>query len=104
MKDDFSNVPTGASCYSFNSATSLYVYRNNTRDTYTQIGGKWYKTASSSYTNVPTNTVCWSYSDVIAINSKAEFFPIYEFIAILLALFVWFFVYKLISRLIKWRP
>lgn len=104
MTDDTSNIPSGASCYVVNSATSIYVYRNNTRDTYTQIGGKWYRTATTSYTNVPTNSVCWSYSDIAAINSKAEFFPIYEFIAIILAVFVWFVVYKLISRLIKWKP
>lgn len=103
MTDDFSELPTNATCYTLNSATSIYVYRSNIRDTYTQVGGKWYKTATTNYTNIPTNTICWNYSDITAINSKAEYFPIYEFIAVLLALFVWFFVYKLIARLFKWR-
>lgn len=103
MTDDFSELPTNANCYALNSATSIYVYRSNARDIYTQVGGKWYKTATSDYYNVPSSTVCWSYSDITALNSKAEYFPIYEFIAVILALFVWFFVYKLIARLFKWR-
>lgn len=103
MTDDFTDLPDNAQCYVVNSATSIYVYRNNTRDTYTQIGGKWYQTAQSSYISVPSSSVCWSYTDITAINSKAEFAPIYEFIALVMAIGVWFFVYRLMSRLIKWR-
>lgn len=103
MKDDFSELPSNGSCYTLNSSSTIYVYRNNTRDTYTQVGGKWYKTATSIYSSVPSSSVCWNYSDITALNSKAEYFPIYEFIAVILAIFVWFFVYRLVARIVKWR-
>ena len=103
MTDDFTDLPNNAQCYVVNSATSIYVYRNNTRDTYTQIGGKWYQTAESSYISVPSSSVCWSYTDITSLNSRAEYYPIYAFIALVLAVFVWYFVYRLMSRLIKWR-
>lgn len=103
MKDDFSELETNATCYTLNSATSIYSYRNNIRSTYTQVGGKWYKTATQSYTNLPTNTICFSYNDITGLSSNAQFSPIFEVIAFSLAVFVWFVVYRLISRLIKWR-
>lgn len=103
MHDDFSNVPSNASCYTLNSQISLYVYRNNVRDTYTQIGGKWFKTATTTYTSVPTNAVCWSYSDLSTLNSNAAFEPIYELIALILALLVWFVIAKIWSNLFRCR-
>lgn len=103
MTDDISEIPSNASCYTVNSQSSIYSYRGGTRDTFTQIGGKWYKTATSSYTNIPNNAVCWSYSDIAAINSNSVYLPIYEFIALTLAVFVWFFVFKLVSKFIRWK-
>lgn len=103
MTDDFSQLVTGASCYALSSTTSIYAYKNNIRTSYSQIGGKWYKTAESTYNTIPINTVCYSYGDITKINSNAEYLPIFEFIAIILAVFVWYFVFRLISRLIRWR-
>ena len=103
MTDDFSNLVKGASCYAISSQTSIYAYKGGVRSSYSQIGGKWYKTAENAYSSVPINSVCYSYDDITKINSKAEYFPIYEFIALLLAVFVWFFVFRLVSRLIRWR-
>lgn len=103
MTDDFSELVKGANCYAISSTTSIYAYKNNTRTTYSQIGGKWFKTSENAYSSVPNNTVCYSYGDITKINSKAEYFPIYEFIALVLAVFVWFFVFRLFSRLIRWR-
>lgn len=103
MKDDFSELETGASCYVLNSSTTIYSYKGGVRSSYVQVGGKWYKTAQSAYSSVPNSSICFSYSDITAINSKAEYFPIYEFIAIILAVFVWWFVFKLVSRLFRWR-
>lgn len=103
MKDDFSELETGATCYVLNSSTSIYSYKSGVRSSYIQVGGKWYKTAQTDYYSVPASSVCYSYSDITAINSKAEFFPIYEFIAIIIAVFVWWFVFKLVSRLFRWR-
>lgn len=103
MKDDFSELEKGATCYVLNSATSIYSYKNGVRSSYVQVGGKWYKTAQSDYYSIPTTSVCFSYNDITAINSKAEFAPFYEFIAIILAVFVWWFVFKLVSRLFRWR-
>lgn len=103
MKDDFSEVINNASCYTLNSATSLYAYSNNIRHTYTQIGGKWYKTAETTYTNLPYNAYCLSYSSVTDLNSNAAFEPIFIFIGFVLAIFVWFIIYRLWSVLVRYR-
>ena len=102
MTDDFSNLETGSNCYVLNSATSIYSYKSNSRKTYT-LGGKWFHTATSTYTNIPTNTVCWSYSDITSLNSNADMYPIYMFIGFCLAVFVWFLFFWLFRRLFKWR-
>lgn len=103
MTDDFTNLETGASCYVLSNASTIYAYKNNTRTTYYQVGGKWYKAAAQTYTSVPSNTVCWTYSDITALNSNAEYYPIFAFMALILAIFVWFFVFRIFSRLIRWR-
>ena len=101
MTDDFSELPTNASCYSISSATSIYTYRNNTRDTYTKLGAKWYKTASQTYTNLPSSSVCFSYSDITQINSNAEFYPLYYTIGFLLAVFAFRFIWRIIRPIFR---
>ena len=103
MKDNFSNLETGANCYVLNNATSIYSYKNAVRTTYIQVGGKWKKNAVSNYTNIPSNTVCWSYNDITSLNSNSQFEPIYLMIAFMLAIFVWWFVYRLVSKMFRWR-
>lgn len=103
MTDNFDDLETGASCYVLNSASSIYAYKNGIRSSYVQLGGKWYKTAQNDYYSVPTSSTCYSYSDISAISSKAEYAPIFELIALILAVFVWWFVFKIISRLFRWR-
>lgn len=103
MKDDFSELETGASCYVLNSSTSIYSYKSGIRSSYQQVGGKWYKTAQTTYNTIPSSSVCFSYNRITEINSYSEFAPIYEFIALILAVFVWWFVFKLVSRLFRWR-
>lgn len=102
MTDDFSDLETGASCYVLNSSTSIYSYKSNSRKTYTYNGGKWYHSATTTYTSIPTNTVCWDYSDITKLNSNAEYEPIYYLIAFMLAVFVWFLWFSLFRRLFKW--
>ena len=103
MTDDFTNLETGSSCYVLNNATSIYSYKGGTRKTYVQIGGKWFLSAQTTYYSVPDNAVCWSYSDISALNSNAEFYPLFMMCAFMLAVFVWYVVFKLITRLIKWK-
>ena len=103
MTDDISEIVTNASCYTINSQTSIYSYSGNVRRTYTQIGGKWYQTAQTTYSSFPPSSYCVSYDTISDLNSNAAFEPIYDFIALILALFVWFFVYTLWSKLILWR-
>ena len=103
MTDDFSNLETGASCYVLNSATSIYSYKNSMRKTYTMVGGKWFETAQSSYSSVPSNSVCWSYSDITALSSNSDMYPIYMFLGFCLAIVVyclWWFIFR---RMFKWR-
>lgn len=100
--DDISEIEQNATCYTINSQTSIYSYRNNTRSTYTQIGSKWYKTAQTTYTTLPNNIVCVPYSTLSELASNAQLTPIYTFcglfisIAILLGGF-----YLLFGRILK---
>lgn len=103
MTDDFTELETGASCYVLNNQSSIYSYKAGVRTTYIQVGGKWNKTAVQNYTSVPSNTVCWTYADITSLNSNAQFYPIYAYIALVMAIFVWYFVFRLLSRLIRWR-
>lgn len=103
MTDDFSQLETGASCYVLNSATNIYSYKSGVRSTYYQIGGKWFKTAQSSYSSVPSSSICFSYADITSLNSNAQFLPFYEFIALCLAVFVWWLVWAIFRRLLRWR-
>lgn len=103
MKDDVSEIINNATCYTLNNATSIYAYRDNVRNTYTQVGGKWYKTAETTYSSVPFSAYCLSYNDISDLNSNAAFEPIFVFIAFCLAIFVWKFVYFMWSRLVRYR-
>lgn len=103
MTDDFSNLETGASCYAISNPTTIYSYKASVRTTYIQIGGKWYKTSTSSYYNIPDSTSCLSYSDITKINSNSAFYPQYMMFAFCLSVFVWLVVFKLLGRLVKWR-
>lgn len=104
MKDDFSEIETGASCYVLNNATSIYSYKNNIRTTYIQVGGKWYKQATTTYTNIPNNTYCWSYNDITSLNSNAAFEPLYLFIVLLIAVGVLIGSISLcLGRILKYR-
>lgn len=103
MKDDISEIIDNATCYTINSTTSIYAYRSNIRYTYTQIGGKWYQTAQTTYSSVPSNAYCVSYSTISDLNSNAVFEPIFIFIAFILAVFVWFIVYRIWSKLVRYR-
>lgn len=101
MTDDFSELPNNATCYVVSNSTSIYTYRYNVRDTYTKMGAKWYKTATQNYTNLPTNSVCFAYSDIVQINSHVEFYPIYYTIGFLLAVFAFRFIWRVIRPLFK---
>lgn len=103
MTDNFDDLETGASCYVLNNATSIYSYKSNSRKTYTLVGGKWYYTATSTYTSIPTSTVCWSYSDITKLSSNADMYPVYMFISFSLAVFTYFLAWYLFRRLFKWR-
>ena len=81
FNDDVSEIITNATCYVINNQNSIYAYRNNTRSNYTQIGGKWFKTSEQTYTSIPTNNVCYSYSDIKELKSNAAFEPIFYAIA-----------------------
>lgn len=98
IKDDISNIETGASCYVLNSATSIYSYKGNTRKTYSEIGGKWYLSAQSNYYNIPDNAVCWSYSSLAELSHFSYIEPIYDSFALMFALFILIFGFMLLFR------
>lgn len=95
IKDDISNIETGATCYVLNSATSIYSYKGGTRKTYNEIGGKWYLSAQSAYSSVPSNSVCWSYSDIQELSHFSYIEPIYISFALIFSLFVLVFGFYL---------
>lgn len=101
MKDDFSELPTNASCYAIASESVIYTYSNSVRDTYTKMGSKWLKTASSSYNIVPSNYRCFTYSDLTNINSYEVFYPFFYTIGFVLAIFAFRFIWKIIRPLFK---
>lgn len=102
MKDDISEITQNAQCYTINSATSIYAYKNYTRETYTQIGGKWKKSAQSSYNNIPVGAYCVSYSEIESINSFAMFEPLYIFNALAVSVFIiGFGIWLLFGRIFK---
>ena len=101
MQDDTSDIITNAQCYAFNSATTLYSYGSGTRTTYTQIGGKWYKTATNNYNSIPVGSQCYTFADITELNSKAEYAPIYEFIAFCLVLVCFWLFLKFVFRMFK---
>lgn len=103
MVDDTSQVVQNAECYTINSATSLYSYSNRVRSTYTQIGGKWYKSAESTYITIPTGAYCVDFDTVATLSSNSQYYPIYLMIAFMLAVFTWFFAWSLFRRLFRWR-
>lgn len=85
MKDDISEIETGAQCYVLNNATTIYSYKGGTRKTYFQIGGKWITAAQSSYNTVPIGAYCINYDEIQSLNSNAAFEPLYLFIVLLIA-------------------
>lgn len=103
MVDDTGQIAPNADCYVINSPTSIYSYANRTRSTYTQIGGKWYKTAESDYLTIPSSAYCVPFNTIGTLSSNAQYLPIYYMIAFCLAVFTWFFAWSLFRRLFKWR-
>lgn len=103
MTDDFEELETGASCYVLNNATTIYSYKNGVRKTYIQVGGKWINTSQSDYYNTPSNTVCFSYNDITKLNSNAVFEPFLIGLSFCLAVFVWWAVFSLFKRLMRWK-
>lgn len=103
MKDDFSEIVDNASCYTIASESGLYAYRNNVRYSYTKLGTKWWLRQTDNYNNVPVNSTCYSYNDIIAINSKPEFEPIFVFMALVLVVFVYWLWFNIFKRITKWK-
>lgn len=98
IKDDISNIETGASCYVLNSSTSIYAYKGNTRKTYSEIGGKWFLSAESTYNTIPSNAVCWSYSSLEQLSHYAYIEPVYFSFALIFSLFIFIFAFMLLFR------
>lgn len=103
MKDDLSDVVSGASCYTINNDYSIYAYKSNVRYTYIRIGSKWYNSAQQQYVNMPSNLTCISYADISAINSHQVFEPIYITIALICVVFVWLLWFNVFKRITRWK-
>lgn len=98
IKDDVSEIETGASCYVLNNATSIYSYKGGTRKTYNEIGGKWFLSSQSAYSTVPSNSVCWSYSDIEGLSHFSYMEPVYISFSLLFAVFILIFSFMLLFR------
>ena len=85
MKDDTSEIETGAQCYVLSNATTIYSYKGGSRKTYYQIGGKWITAAQSSYNTIPVGAYCVDYGKIQSLNSNAAFELLYLFIILLIA-------------------
>ena len=103
MTDDISEIEQGATCYVISNSSTIYSYSNYIRYTYTNLGGKWYKTAQTSYNNLPINTLCRPYTDIESISSNAAFEPLYVFNSAVFAVFVLCFcIWLLFGRIFKY--
>lgn len=103
MTDNFEDLETGASCYVLNNASTIYSYKGSVRKTYIQVGGKWHYTSQSTYNTIPSGAVCFAYSDITKLNSNAVFEPFLIGLSFCLAVFVWWAVFSIFSRLVRWR-
>lgn len=102
MIDDSSQIIQNAECYTINSPTSIYSYANRVRSSYTQIGGKWYKTAESSYITIPSGAYCVSYNDITTLSSNAAFYPLYIFNVTVTAIMIFSFgIWLIFGRIFK---
>lgn len=97
--DDVSEIPS-TGCNTLYSNSILYNYSNGIRKTYINVGGKWYFTASSNYYNIPDSVNCIDVSDL---STNSSMVPVFYFIALFLALVVWFLWWSVFRRLFKWR-
>lgn len=98
IKDDVSEIETGASCYVLNSATSIYSYKSGSRKTYSEIGGKWFLSAESVYNTIPSNAVCWSYSDIAELSHFGYMEPVYISFSLIFGVFILIFSFMLLFR------
>lgn len=103
MTDNFEDLETGGSCYVLNNATTIYAYKGGVRKSYIQVGGKWHYTSQSAYSSVPSGAVCYSYNDITQLNSNAVYEPFLVGLAFCLAVFVWWAVFSVFGRLVRWR-
>lgn len=98
IKDDVSEIETGASCYVLNNATSIYSYKGGTRKTYNEIGGKWYLSSQSNYYNIPDSAVCWNYDAIQDISHFSYMEPIYISFTLIFSIFILIFSFMLLFR------
>lgn len=103
MTDDFSELINNASCYYINSENSIYAFRNSVRYRYAKLGAKWYLAETSNYYSISDSYNCRSYDDIVAINSKAEFEPIFVFIALICVVFTYWLWFNVFKRITKWK-
>lgn len=102
MKDDVSSIPS-TGCTVISNSTTIYNYSNNTRRTYTEIGGKWYITAEAYYSTIPSGAYCIDL-DEYSLKSYAVYEPFYIFMSLTIALFILITCVKVMfGRFIKWR-
>lgn len=98
--DDVSNIPSGG-CNYYNGTTIQHYSDNHNRTTYALNGRKWLE-ISRDYSQYGYNmpSVCVDISDL---HSNGELEPVFDIIAFSLALFVFFFAFKLFKPLFGGR-
>lgn len=103
MTDDFTELITNASCYAINSENTIYAYRNNARYSYTRVGAKWWLRQTDNYNTIPSYYNCYSYDDIVGINSKPEFEPIFGLISLGLVILVYLLWFNIFKRITRWK-
>lgn len=99
MNDDVSAIPSSG-CNVLSSNQLIYNYNNGVRQTFINVGGKWIKSAETTYSYSPSGYEC---IDVGDLSSSADLYPIYIVIAFILAVFVWWLVWRLIKPILRIR-
>jgi len=97
MYRDVSQIPTTLNCVKIIDDKSLIVYTSDSTKIYKYIGNKYYATETFEPNTPHTEDICYTSTEIQTLPSTYDFItPIYHILAILSALAIFYFAYKLI--------
>lgn len=97
MYRDVTEIPDTLNCVKIIDDKSLIVYTNDSTTIYKLISNKYYATETFDPNTPKTEDVCYTSAEIQNLPSTYDFIvPIYHIIAIISAIALFYFAYKLI--------